>query len=79
MNPNLYINTTKVASSFTILQYNVDQAMREEKVPITKWNVRYPRIQKLINEVNADIVCLQEMRKLPDTISVNKFLSSFDQ
>lgn len=79
MNSNLYTHGSKVKISFKVLQYNVDQAMREEKVPSTKWNVRYPRIQKLINEVGADIVCLQEMRKLPDTISVNRFLASFDQ
>jgi len=66
-------------TEFTLLQYNVDQSMREEATSETKWNNRYPRVKKLIDEVNADIVCLQEMRKLPDTISVNHFLALFPQ
>jgi hypothetical protein len=41
---------------FKILQYNVDQSMREEKVPMTKWNNRVSRVEKLILDANADIV-----------------------
>lgn len=63
----------------SIMQYNVDRAIREEQVEKTKWNNRSPRIIKLINEVNAGIVCLQELRELPGTPSVIKFLSEFDQ
>lgn len=47
-----------------IMSYNVDKAVREEQFPNTKWSVRAPRIIRLINEVNADIVCLQELRHL---------------
>lgn len=66
-------------TEFKILQYNVDQAMREEKVPMTKWNNRVSRVEKLILDANADIVCLQEMRRLPDCVkTVNQFLASFE-
>jgi len=76
---DLYITNNEMSASFKLLQYNVDQAMREEKYPSTKWNNRVDRVEKLIREVNADIVCLQEMRKLPDAKkTVNQFLSSFE-
>ncbi len=79
MNPNLYILKNDFKPVYRVLQYNVDQAMREEAVEATKWSNRFPRIKKLIDEVDADIVCLQEMRKLPNTITVNEFLASFKQ
>lgn len=63
----------------TVLQYNVDQAMREEGYPETKWVNRMERVKRLIDEVDADIVCLQEMRQLPDSPTVNRFLGSFTQ
>lgn len=61
------------------MTYNVDQAMREEKHEATKWVNRKNRVIALIKEVDADIVCLQEMRKLPETPSVNSFLAEFEQ
>lgn len=76
---SLCIKVEDFNQSFSILQYNVDQAMREEKHETGKWNYRKERIAKLIKETNADIVCLQEMRQLPECESVNKFLSSFDE
>ena len=78
-NANLHTVDHEHVTKFKFLQYNVDQAMREEKFEATKWSNRHPRVQKLINEVNADIVCLQEMRKLPGTITVNQFLAQFEQ
>ena len=76
MNANLHCSIDGFSRNFRLLQYNVDQAMREEQFEDTKWNNRYTRVTSLINDVDADIVCLQEMRKLPGTISVNQFLSS---
>lgn len=64
--------------SFSFMTYNVDQAMREENVEATKWMKRKDRVAALIKDVGADIVCLQEMRKLKEVISVNKFLAEFD-
>ena len=74
----LYTNDFSFTPSFKLLQYNVDQARREEKYEETKWNNRVDRVEKLIVDTCADIVCLQEMRRLPDaTKTVNQFLSSF--
>lgn len=73
------ITCTK-STMYKILQYNVDQACREEKYENTKWNNRYERVVKLILEVDADIVCLQEMRKLDTSkITVQQFLVLFDE
>lgn len=79
MNANLHCVVDGFSSNFRLLQYNVDQAMREEQFEDTKWNNRYSRVTSLINDVDADIVCLQEMRKLPGTISVSQFLSSLSK
>jgi endonuclease/exonuclease/phosphatase family metal-dependent hydrolase len=79
-NPNIW--TTPVTSyqkSFKFMTYNVDQAVREEQFPSTKWEVRRDRIAKLIDEVDADIVCLQEMRELENSMSVKDFLHQFKQ
>ncbi len=74
----LSVHVNGFSHRFKIMTFNVDQALREEAHDETKWNVREPRIRALIEEVDADIVCLQEMRKLPDARStVNEFLSSF--
>ena len=75
---SLYTTDSEFKPEFKVLQYNVDQAMREEKFEGTKWNNRCERVEKLIIDVNADVVCLQEMRRLPDAHkSVNQFLASF--
>ena len=66
--------------NFKLLQYKVDQAMREERFESTKWNNRVERIEKIILDTKADIICLQEMRRLPDAVkTVNQFLSSFEE
>lgn len=79
-NPSLYVTKLDFLPNFKFLQYNVDQAMREEKFESTKWNSRVERIEKLILDTKADIICLQEMRRLPDAVkTVNQFLSSFEE
>jgi endonuclease/exonuclease/phosphatase family metal-dependent hydrolase len=62
-----------------IMTYNVDAAHREEQFEATKWINRAPRVKKLIDEVDADIVCLQELRDIVGSIPVNRFLGQFDQ
>lgn len=81
MNTNIYIEKKNEDRVYTILQYNVDQAMREEKHEETKWNNRSSRVKELINntikEHNVDIICLQELRKLPDQKeTTEQFLAS---
>jgi endonuclease/exonuclease/phosphatase family metal-dependent hydrolase len=75
----LEITVANFSNQFKLMTYNVDQAMREEQYENTRWINRKDRIIKLISEVDADIVCLQEMRQLPDSISVNQFLASFEK
>lgn len=77
MNSNLHVDVPEFELRFKVLQYNVDQAMREEKYESTKWNNRYKRIRALIEEIDADVVCLQEFRKLPGAeLTTEQFLAS---
>jgi endonuclease/exonuclease/phosphatase family metal-dependent hydrolase len=78
-NQDLYVTLNKPVTEFKFLQYNVDMAVREEQFENTKWISRKDRVTKLVNEVDADIVCLQEMRQLPNNDPINKFLSGFDR
>jgi len=75
----LYAHIDFFVNSLKFMTYNVDQAVREEKFENTKWINRMNRVKSLINEVDADIVCLQEMRKLPNSPSVNSWLGGFDK
>lgn len=64
----------------TFLQYNVDQAMREERVPHLTWNVRMPKTTELIKKASPDLINLNEMRKLPNSnLSVPQYLVSFEE
>ena len=75
-NTNLYTQST--SSGLKLLQYNVDQAVREEAFEKTKWVNRSCRVKALIKEVDADIVCLQEFRLLPGVDEMpEQFLASF--
>jgi endonuclease/exonuclease/phosphatase family metal-dependent hydrolase len=62
---------------FTLLQYNIDMAVREEKHEETKWANRGARVAKLIRAVDADIVCLQELRDLPGQPPILQWLAQF--
>jgi len=75
---NLYVNVPEFSLKTKVLQYNVDMAMREEAHEATKWANRSSRVKSLIKDVDADIVCLQEMRRLPENPSINRFLAEFD-
>jgi len=66
-------------NKFKFMTYNIDQAMREEKYEETKWMNRKDRVAALIRDVNADIVCLQEMRQLPNSVTANQFLGQFEE
>jgi endonuclease/exonuclease/phosphatase family metal-dependent hydrolase len=68
---------------FSFMTYNVDMAMREEGYHDTCWGNRCIHVRDLINVVDADVVCLQELRHLPQnptitnpTPTVNEFLAS---
>ena len=74
----LHISSPGYQSKFSVMTYNVNCAVREERFEETKWNNREARVTGLIKEANPDIVCLQELRELPGTRSVNRFLSEFD-
>lgn len=77
-NDSLYTDTTQTRLEIKVLQYNVDQAMREERVEETKWMRRRDRIRALILEVDPDIAFLQEFRILPDVAETpQQFLASF--
>lgn len=78
MNPNIHITNGAFKNRFKILQYNVDQAMREEAHEATKWAKRSSRIKALIEQVDADIVCLQEFRRLSGS-RPEEFLASLDK
>ncbi len=63
--------------SVKILDYNINQAWREENTEDYKWMDRHLRVLKILLDSNADIMCLQELRNLttcPD-LGVNDFLS----
>jgi endonuclease/exonuclease/phosphatase family metal-dependent hydrolase len=60
---------------FLFASYNVGKARREEAHEETKWMRREARVAALIRLINADIVCLQEMRALPNTTPTTQFLA----
>ena len=75
----IWVDDADPATRFTLATYNVDQSMREEKVDETKWVNRAPRIRALIHDMDADILCLQEFRRLPGVKeSAEQFLASLD-
>lgn len=77
-NANLHVPSESFKLQFKFLQYNVDQATREEAFEETKWANRASRVKALIEQVDADIVCLQEFRRLPGYPSrPEEFLASF--
>lgn len=73
----LHISVPNHNPTITVMQYNIDRAAQEEKYENTKWANRGPRVIKLINEVKPDICCMQELRELDNTQSVNQFLAEF--
>lgn len=75
----LHIAVQNYNPTIKVMQYNVDQAIQEEQYENTQWIRRSPRNIRLINEVNADIVCLNELRGLANNQSVNRYLAEFDQ
>lgn len=61
----------------TILQYNVDMAVREENFTNTKWINRKGQVINKINTLKPSIACLQEMRHLDGNDTINQFLAAF--
>ena len=71
--------TSSTQKSVKFMTYNVDQAVREEKVEATKWANRCDRVRKSIVEENCDLIHLQEMRNLDNNISPEEWLCSLDR
>jgi endonuclease/exonuclease/phosphatase family metal-dependent hydrolase len=76
-NPHLHVRSSEISGPglngrVRVLQYNVDQAMREERESQKPgksqlaWRSRGLRVRDLIRKADADIVCLQELRQLPE-------------
>lgn len=62
-----------------VLQYNIDMALREEDYDNTKWTNRCARVRAVLEQSNADVICLQELRTLPvdgQAQTPEQFLSS---
>ncbi len=58
--------------------WNVDQARREEKAVETMWDTRSPLVKQLLRKVDADIICLVELRDLATSKEgMIAFLASF--
>lgn len=78
MNNNISTVVQGFKSTLTFLQFNVNKGIEGEKnadkYPAYSWNNREDRVIALVEEVNADIVCLQELRELPNTKPVEEFL-----
>ncbi len=67
-------------SMFKFATFNIDQARREEAFEETKFDVRWPHLKKLIQDADADILCLQELRNLETSkISVTELLYQVSQ
>jgi len=63
------INSIKFAT------WNIDQARREEGYENTKFDTRWDKIYEYITKLDADILCLQELRNLETSkIKVNDLL-----
>lgn len=76
--PSLYVTIPGFQTTVRLATYNVDQAMREERHEATKWVNRMDRVTALIKEIDADICCLQEMRQLPNSPTINSWLGKFE-
>lgn len=77
-NTDLYQGKYTLPLKLKHLQYNIDAAVSSEKHENTKFSKRADRIIDLIVSANADVVSLEELRKLPNTITPQKFLDSFE-
>lgn len=70
---------SNVKRIINFVTYNVDQAVREEQVEKTKWSNRSDRVKATIENINADLVHLQEMRNLDNNPTPEQWLSSFNR
>lgn len=58
------------------LTYNVDQAVREESNPATKWSARAARVASLLRDSDAWLMNLQEMRHLDGNPAPESWLAN---
>ncbi len=57
--------------SCTITTYNINRAVEAEKHTDTCWERRSPKVRAIIESQNADVICLQECRKLDTSDTVD--------
>lgn len=74
------MDRTIALNEFKFATFNIDQARREEGYEETKFDVRWPLLKKMIQDANADILCLQELRNLEtSSIKVSDLLYQVSQ
>lgn len=60
-----------------VLTFNINRTHILEPTPNLNWNTREPKIIKMINTIDPDILLLQELRVLDRCKTNNEFLSFF--
>jgi endonuclease/exonuclease/phosphatase family metal-dependent hydrolase len=74
------MDNQSATTKFEFATFNIDQARREEDFEETKFDVRWPRLKKMIQDANVDVLCLQELRNLETSkISVSDLLYQVSQ
>lgn len=66
-----------VRPALRVASYNVNCAVEAEKHPALRFAARADALEATIRALDADIVCLQELRALPETESPERFLARF--
>lgn len=67
------------AMAYTLVQYNVNQAMKEEDTEL-KWDNRIDRVVATLDMAAPDLMCLQELRNLDTSNNgVNLFIARLDK
>lgn len=76
MNTHVYsaVAASDPVPSFSVLHWNIDNAVIEQQHEDTKWSSRCERVAGMIEFADADIVCLNEMRQLPGESSIEDWL-----
>lgn len=73
-NKNLYQQPAQAAPPFRFATYNIDCSVREEKVEETRFCHRSDQIAALVDDLGADIVCLQELRHLDGNLPPRQWI-----
>ena len=74
--PNAKLQDEVPPFPLKIVTYNVNNSVRDEANPLTRWSNRRERVKRLLLKIDADIICLQELRVLDSTPEA--WLSEFE-